>query len=79
MTLVSPAHSELTNRIVKALKLEMKYIKSINLSLDVDSHVFCTVEFYPDLTQVDSLTQTLETEMKSYALIELQQSKDVTE
>lgn len=78
MTIVSPAHNEISSRIAKALKLEMKYIKSISLHLDVDSAVFCKVEFYPDLTQVDSVTNMLELEMKHYALIELQQTKDVT-
>jgi hypothetical protein len=78
VTIVSPAHNEISSRIAKALKLEMKYIKSISLHLDVDSAVFCKVEFYPDLTQVDSVTNMLELEMKHYALIELQQTKDVT-
>jgi hypothetical protein len=76
MTIVTPAHNEISSRIAKALKLDMKYIKSISLHLDVDSAVFCKVEFYPDITQVDSVTDTLETEMKHYALIELQQKND---
>jgi len=78
VTIVSPAHNEISSRIAKALRLEMKYIKSISLHLDVDSAVFCKVEFYPDITQVDSVTNMLELEMKHYALIELQQTKDVT-
>lgn len=78
MTIVSPAHNEISSRIAKALKLDMKYIKSISLHLDVDSAIFCKVEFYPDITQVDSVTNMLELEMKQYALIELQQTKDVT-
>lgn len=78
MTIVSPAHNEISSRIAKALKLDMKYIKSISLHLDVDSAVFCKVEFYPDIAQVDSVTNMLELEMKHYALIELQQKKDVS-
>lgn len=78
MTIVRAAHNEISSRIAKALKLEMKYIKSISLHLDVDSAVFCKVEFYPDIVQVDSVTNMLELEMKHYALIELQQTKDVT-
>lgn len=77
MTIVNAAHNEIASRIAKALKLEMKYIKSISLHLDVDSAVFCKVEFYPDITQVDSVTNMLELEMKHYALIELQQMKNV--
>lgn len=75
MTIVSAAHNEISSRIAKALKLDMKYIKSISLHLDVDSAIFCKVEFYPDITQVDSVTNMLELEMKHHALIELQQIK----
>jgi hypothetical protein len=75
MTIASTAH--LGGRIAEALKLDLKYIKRITLDFDVDSAIVCKVEFYPDITQVDSVTNMLELEMKHYALIELQQTKDV--
>lgn len=76
MTITSAAY--LGGRIAEALKLDLKYIKRITLDFDVDSVIVCKVEFYPDITQVDSVTNMLELEMKHYALIELQQTKDVT-
>lgn len=76
MTITSTAY--LGGRIAEALKLDLKYIKRITLDFDVDSVIVCKVEFYPDITQVDSVTNMLELEMKHYALIELQQTKDVT-
>lgn len=57
--------------ILDALKLDLKFVKRIELDFDVNSLVVCRVEFYPSLTQVDAITQTLETEMKSYALTEV--------
>ena len=75
MTITSTAY--LGGRIAEALKLDLKYIKRITLDFDVDSVIVCKVEFYPDITQVDSVTNMLELEMKHYALIELQQTKDV--
>lgn len=61
--------------IIEALKLDFKYIKRITLDFDVDSIAICHVEFYPDLTQIDAVTQALETKMKSYALCELKQNE----
>lgn len=72
MSIATTAH--LGGRIAEALKLDLKYIKRISLDFDVDNAIFCTVEFYPDLIQADSIANALETEMKQYALIELQQS-----
>ena len=76
MTIASTAY--LGGRIAEALKLDLKYIKRITLDFDVDSAIVCKVEFYPDITQVDSVTNMLELEMKHYALIELQQTKDAS-
>lgn len=73
MTICTPAH--LGGKIAEALKLDLKYIKRITLDFDVDSAIVCKVEFYPDIAQVDSVANALETEMKHYALIELQQRK----
>jgi hypothetical protein len=54
-----------------ALKLDLKFVKRIEIDLDVDSLPFCRVEFYPTLEQLEDVSQALETEMKSYALIEV--------
>ena len=57
--------------ILAALKLDLKFVKRIEIDLDVDSLPFCRVEFYPTLEQLENVSQALETEMKSYALIEV--------
>lgn len=77
MIVATAARNNLASRIAAALRLDLKYIKRITLDLDVDSAVFCTVEFYPDIVQANSVADTLETEMKQYALIELQQTTHV--
>ena len=76
MTIATPAYSNLGSRIADALRLDLKYIKRITLDFDVDSIIVCKVEFYPDIAQVDCVAGTLETEMKQYALIEVQQTAD---
>jgi hypothetical protein len=66
--------------ILEALKLDLKFVKRIELDFDVDSIVVCRVEFYPSLTQVNAITQALETKMKSYALVEmLDETQDAQE
>lgn len=60
-------------RIAEALRIDIKYIKRITLDFDADSPAYCKVEFYPDIVQGNSVADTLETEMKHYTLIELQQ------
>lgn len=65
-------------KILDALRLDLKFVKRITLDFNVDSAVMCSVEFYPDLTQVDAVTQALETEMKHYGLIELRRSNDAS-
>lgn len=57
--------------ILAALKLDLKFVKRIELDFDVDKLAFCRVEFYPTLEQVEDVSQALETKMKSYALLEL--------
>jgi len=75
MTKIVPTHY-VGKKILEALKLDLKFVTRITLDFDVNSAVMCTVEFYPDLNQVDATAQALETEMKRYVLIELQQSND---
>ena len=60
-----------SREIIDALQLKQKYIKRIEIVVDVDSFVFCRVEFYPDLTQIDAVTKALETTVSEYALMEL--------
>lgn len=79
MIVATAARDNLASRIANALRLDLKYIKRITLELDVDSAVFCTVEFYPDIIQANCVADTLETEMKQYALIELQQTTHVSQ
>ena len=67
--LVSSTH--VAPAILAALKLDLKFVKRIEIDLDVDSLPFCRVEFYPTLEQLENVSQALETEMKSYALIEV--------
>jgi anion-transporting ArsA/GET3 family ATPase len=67
--LVSSTH--VAPAILAALKLDLKFVKRIEIDLDVDSLPFCRVEFYPTLEQLEDVSQALETEMKSYALIEV--------
>jgi hypothetical protein len=67
--LVSSTH--IAPAILAALKLDLKFVKRIEIDLDVDSLPFCRVEFYPTLQQLENVSQALETKMKSYALIEV--------
>lgn len=67
--LVSSTH--IAPAILAALKLDLKFVKRIELDLDVDSLPFCRVEFYPTLEQLEDVSQALETKMKSYALVEV--------
>lgn len=67
--LVSSTH--VAPAILAALKLDLKFVKRIEIDLDVDSLPFCRVEFYPTLEQLEDVSQALEIEMKSYALIEV--------
>lgn len=60
-----------SKEIIDALQLKQKYIRRIEIVVDVDSPVFCRVEFYPDLTQIDAVTKALETAVSEYALMEL--------
>lgn len=67
--LISSTH--IAPAILAALKLDLKFVKRIELDLDVDSLPFCRVEFYPTLEQLEDVSQALETQMKRYALVEL--------
>lgn len=57
--------------ILAALKLDLKFVKRIELDFDVDKLAFCRVEFYPTLEQLEDVSRALETKMKSYALFEV--------
>jgi hypothetical protein len=57
--------------ILAALKLDLKFVKRIEIDFDVDKLAFCRVEFYPTLEQLEDVSQALETKMKSYALVEV--------
>ena len=70
------ASTYLAVQIAEALRLDIKYIKRLTLDFDVDSPVVCKVEFYPDIVQANCVADALETEMKHYALIELQQTNE---
>ena len=63
--------SACSKQIIEALGLEQKYIKRITIDLDADSAVFCRVEFYPDLDQVDAIARALETVRTRYSLVEV--------
>jgi hypothetical protein len=67
---ITPA-SACSRQIIEALGLKQKYIKRITIDLDADSAVFCRVEFYPDLDQVDAITRALETVRTRYSLVEV--------
>ena len=67
--LVSSTH--IAPAILAALKLDLKFVKRIEIDLDVDSLPFCRVEFYPTLEQLEDVSRALETKMKSYALVEV--------
>jgi hypothetical protein len=76
--LASSAH--IAPAILAALKLDLKFVKRIEIDLDIDSLPFCRVEFYPTLEQLEDVSQVLETEMKSYALVEvLDETQNVKE
>ena len=76
--LVSSTH--IAPAILTALKLDLKFVKRIELDLDVDSLPFCRIEFYPTLEQLEDVSRALETEMKSYALVEvLDETQNVKE
>ena len=57
--------------ILDALKLDLKAVKRLELDFDADKLVFCRVEFYPSLEQIENVTHALETTMKHYALAEI--------
>lgn len=67
--LVSSTH--IAPAILAALKLDLKFVKRIELDFDVDKLAFCRVEFYPTLEQLEDVSQALETKIKGYALIEV--------
>lgn len=69
MTLISSSHAGAA--IIEALELKHKYIKRIQINLDVNELVFCTVEFYPEESQMKAVSRALKAVKASYALAEL--------
>lgn len=69
MTLISSSHAGAA--IIDALELKHKYIKRIQINLDVNELVFCTVEFYPEEEQMKAVSRALKAVKASYALAEL--------
>jgi len=57
--------------ILEALKLDVKNVTRLELDFNVDHLAFCRIEFYPTLEQLENVTEALETQMKCYALAEL--------
>ena len=57
--------------ILAALKLNVENVRRLELDFNADDVVFCRVEFYPTFEQIEDVTKTLETQMKCYALAEL--------
>ena len=57
--------------ILKALKLNVENVKRLELDFNPDNLAFCRIEFYPTPEQLENVTEALETQMKCYALAEL--------
>ena len=57
--------------ILKALKLNVENVTRLELDFNGDNLAFCRIEFYPTLEQLENVTEALETQMKCYALAEL--------
>ena len=69
--------------ILNALKLDLKNVTRLELDFNADNLAFCRIEFYPTLEQfcriefyptpeqLENVTEALETQMKCYALAEL--------
>lgn len=57
--------------ILEALKLNVENVKRLELDFNPDSLAFCRIEFYPTPEQLENVTEALETQMKCYALAEL--------
>jgi len=57
--------------ILEALKLDVKNVRRLELDFNVDDPAFCRIEFYPTPEQLENVTEALETQMKCYALAEL--------
>ena len=57
--------------ILEALKLNVENVKRLELDFNPDNLVFCRIEFYPTPEQLENVTEALETQMKCYALAEL--------
>ena len=57
--------------ILEALKLDVKNVTRLELDFNVDDLAFCRIEFYPTPEQLENVTEALETQMKCYALAEL--------
>jgi len=57
--------------ILNALKLDLKNVTRLELDFNADNLAFCRIEFYPTPEQLENVTEALETQMKCYALAEL--------
>jgi hypothetical protein len=64
MSHILASSTQIAPAILKALKVDLKYVKRIEIDLDVDSLPFCRIEFYPTLEQLEDVSQALETQMK---------------
>jgi hypothetical protein len=57
--------------ILNALKLDLKNVTRLELDFNAHDLAFCRIEFYPTPEQLENVTEALETQMKCYALAEL--------
>ena len=76
--LAVPARS-IAPAILEALKLNVENVTRLELDFNVDSVAFCRIEFYPTPEQLENVTEALETQMKCYALAELECSQQPDE
>ena len=78
MSRLIPASRDVAPAILEALKINVENVKRLeldlnadDLALNADDLAFCRIEFYPTLEQIEDVTKALETQMKCYALAEL--------
>jgi len=71
MSRIVAAARDVAPAILEALKLNAENVKRLELDFNADDVVFCRVEFYPTFEQLENVAEALKTQMKCYALAEL--------
>ena len=71
MSKLVAAARDVAPAILEALKLNVENVRRLELDFNAEDLAFCRIEFYPTPEQLKNVTEALETQMKCYALAEL--------